>query len=356
MRETLTEPLYYTSKEDIPDSIIVNRKDYIVSENITHELIKKISMFDYKVVFIGYENIFSHAMNVLRKVSSSRKTIIVVGIHSIKNALLNSKSCVLLLKENTIILDGKEYSFQKFSLELDADEEIEYNVDTEYICYKPDYHYSNELAEIVREGFNHSQINVKGFSDTIVSKDRKVWNYGIGFPSEIYGKICLNLKEYYQLLLEYLNVLKNLTKYYYKNECCDEIVSLLKQHFSYSTLFSFNLSTISVALHEELDEETVEGCYAIFAIISPISDKQNMTGVAIKKAERLLSCLSCNEKSAFTDIYPEFNGVEITDTVILFFVMNLFSDIRRCIIGMLMENNTWFASICTHKRRKNTVY
>lgn len=357
MRTKLNDVLYYTAFVDIPQTIVLKDSEFIITESITSDFVKNISIFDYKVAFIGNENIFSHAMNVVRKVVSKKRTIIIVGISNIIYQLEKAESCSLVLAENKIILDGDEYIFQKFCTNIDADEDIEYNVHSGYICYKPDYHYSNELSIIIREGFNHSKVTVNDFSVSCISIDNKVWNLGIGFPSEIYDRICSDLKNYFKMLLEYLDILENITKYYQTNEKSDGLVELLEKHFAYTTLFSFDLSKASAELHKELlDEKVVDKYYRGFSLVSPISNKEKFMFRAMEQVRELLMHLIRNDRDAFSVIYPEFKGIKVTDAAILFFIMHLFSDIRRCVIGTLIENNKWFASICTHKRRKEEVY
>lgn len=359
MKRIIKDVLYYNynSNKEISDQIILKKTDVIVTESITSDFLKKIAANNYKVIFIGNENIFSHSMNVLRKVIGKKDTVIVVGVICILDEIRNSTKINLFLKDNKIVLDGNEYLFQRFNFAVDTDEEIEYNIVSRKICYKPDYYYNLELAEIIREGFDDSKIKTKQYSHTIISNDIRIWNYGIGFPRDIFQKIQTDLSSYYKLLLEYLDVLHNITMFYHCNYKNEKLVCLLIKHFSYSTLFSFDLTRVSAKLFEELKEEkNFEQYYKCFSFISPIADKKALTEKEIKRAKKCLLFLLCGQNEKFLELYPEFEGLAITDTVILFFVMHLFSDIRRCVIGMLIENNDWFASICTHKKRKSEVY
>lgn len=357
MKRIIKDVLYYNSNKEISDKIYLKKADFIVAESITGDLLKKISVNNYKVVFIGSENVFSHSMNVLRKVIATKDLVIIVGVNCILDKIRNSIESTLYLKDNKIVLDSDEYIFQRFDFTIDTDEEIEYNIFSQKLCYKPNYYYNMELAEIIRKGFDNSAIKMKKYSKTLISKDGRIWNYGIGFPREIFCKIQMDLGNYYKLLLEYLDVLQNLTVFFHINHKDERLVQLLIQHFSYSTLFSFDLTRISAALYEEVKTENkFEQYYERFSFISPIADKNILTAKEIKRAKKCLSFLVCGQTKKFVQLYPEFEGLVITDTVILFFMMHLFSDIRRCVIGMLIENNDWFASICTHKKRKNEVY
>lgn len=357
MKTIVKSVLYYRCGKNDFERIALRRSEYIVSEHITYDVIRALNANEYKVIFIGKENIFSHSMNVLRKAVNDTNVIIVIGVNSIINILQNTKECVLELRKNKIILDNNEYLFQNFNFGLDADEEIEYNVVSECICYKPDYYYNNELAQIIKEGFDQSKVKVNEVSNTFISEDMRIWNKGIGFPSDIYSKIMCDMKYYYVLLLEYANVLQKIMKFYNNRRKDENLFALLVEHFSYSTLFSFDLSIASYMLYKDIEGEQIfEKCYQAFSLITPIVDKEKLTVKEINRVKRCLNYLINGEENKFLEIYPEFGSIKLTKKVVLFFMMHLFSDIRRCIISMLIKNNDWFSSICTHKSRKEEVY
>ena len=254
-------------------------------------------------------------------------------------------------------MDDIEYIFSKFDFGTDTDEEIEYNIVSKYICYKPDYYYNKILAEIIRKGFEQSKVQTQGHLSSVISEKRRIWNYGIGFPREIYLKLISNQKYFYTSLLEYIDILQNIRKFCCTKKKNEELVDLLVRHFSYSTIFSFCLTNASLSLYHELkDNQLFEKCYEAFTLITPITDKKNLTDKELNRMKKCLHYLLLNRKDKFITVYPEFEGIQITTEVIVFFIMHLFSDVRRCVIGELVEENSWFASICTHKKRKNEVY
>lgn len=244
-----------------------------------------------------------------------------------------------------------------FDFGSDTDEEIEYNIISKYICYKPDYYYSQELAEIVREGFENSRVKMEKYPSSVISEKRRIWSYGIGFPKEIYSILISDRKFLYISLLEYTDILQDILGFCNIKQKDRKLVDLLISHFSYSTIFSFCLTNASLSLYQESKESRLfEKCYEVFTLISPITDKENLTLKELQRVKRCLQYLVYDKEEKFITVYPEFEGIEITTKVIIFFIMHLFSDIRRCVIGKLIEENDWFESICTHKKRKNEVY
>lgn len=357
MRQIIKEALYYRCNSKQLSTIILSRQEYIVSESISGDLIKTIKKNDYKVVFIGTQNIFSHSMNVLRKAVHGKNIIIVIGVESILSRLEKSKNCILELKHNKIVVDNTECVFANFDFGSDTDEEIEYNSFTKYICYKPDYYYSKELVEIIRKGFEQSKVRIQEPLVSITSEERRIWNYGIGFPKEIYLKLIADPKYLYTCLLEYVDILWDILGFCNTKHRSDELEELLIKHFSYSTIFSFCLTNASLELYQDSGEKQLfEKCYQAFILISPITDKENLTLKELKRVKNCLYYLLNDKGEEFVSVYPEFEGIEITTKIIVFFVMHLFSDIRRCVIEKLTEENDWFASICTHKKRNNEVY
>lgn len=357
MRTIIKDALYYRCDCKELRSVKLNKTEYTFSESVSNDLIKTLQTNDFKAVFIGRLNIFSHSMNVLRKAVDGKDIIIIIGVSKILNKLKVSKECTLDLKKNKIIIEDTEYIFLNFDYGSDTDEEIEYNIVSKYICYKPDYYYSKELAEIIRKGFEQSKVKTQEHLISVISEKNRIWNYGIGFPKEIYLNLTSNQKYFYMSLLEYIDILQDIMGFCSTKQKDEKLVELLIKHFSYSTIFSFCLTNASLSLYHELkDNQLFEKCYQVFTLISPITDKENLTVKEIQRMRICLQYLLSDKEDKFIITYPEFEGIQITTKVIIFFVMHLFSDIRRCVIGKLVEGNNWFASLCTHKKRNNEVY
>lgn len=340
-----------TSKIDVP---IGSR---YIFESVTPQLIQRVKEIDVGYVFIGNENIYSHNMNVLRRAILGKCINIIIGVQPILDALTDCTRCVLQLGKHTIVLDDAEYVFQPFEISKDSDEIIEYNTKQQTICYKPQYCYSRELAEIVRKGFDLSKFVVQGYSRTVIDEKRRIWNEGIGFPHQVYYYAIEHSAEYYRTLSEYVDVLASLMEFSKTDAYSQELENTLVQHFSYSTLFSFTLSKISNDLACKIsDASLLEKCYTAFSITSPINNKYTQTKPVLNELKPFLEELADGNIDAIPVFFPEFSELPVSQTLAMFITMHMFSDVRRCVISMLIENNSWFKSVCTHKRKETQVF
>lgn len=355
----LQNVLYYSVSSAINPALEVNvpLEDRHVFECITPQLIECVKTIDAGFIFIGEENIYSHNMNVLRRIILGKNINIIIGVMPIFESLSGCTQCYVKLKDNTIVLDGIEYVFQPFEISKDSDEIIEYNTKQKTICYKPQYCYSSELAEIVRKGFDLSKVTVRRYSRTKLDEKRRIWNEGIGFPGQIYSYAIEHTAEYYCTLSEYVDVLVRLMEFSKTNAYSKELEDVLIQHFSYSTIFSFTLAKVSNDLACRIsDASLLEKCYTAFSISSPINSKYTQTVPVLDKLKPFLKELADGNIDVIPVFFPEFSEIPVSQTLAMFLTMHIFSDVRRCVISMLIENNSWFKSICTHKRKETRVF
>lgn len=355
----LQNVLYYSVSDTIDPALEINvpLETRHVFPCITPQLIECVNQIDSGFIFIGEENIYSHNMNVLRKLIRGKNISVIIGVTPVFELLSVCSKCHVNLKNNTIVLDDGEYIFQPFEISKDSDEIIEYNTKQKTICYKPQYCYSSELAEIVRKGFDFSQVTVQGYSQTKLDEKRRIWNEGIGFPGQIYSYAIEHTAEYYSTLSEYVDVLVRLMEFSKTNIYSKELEDVLIQHFSYSTLFSFTLAKVSNDLACRIsDASLLEKCYTAFSISSPINSKYTQTVPVLNKLKPFLRKIADGKVEAISEFFPEFSGIPISETLAMFLTMHVFSDVRRCVISILIENNSWFKSICTHKRKETKVF
>ena len=54
------------------------------------------------------------------------------------------------------------------------------------------------------------------------------------------------------------------------------------------------------------------------------------------------------DKENYSIVYQDSN-IPLHEMALMYFVTNMISDIRRCVINSVIENNPWFGSICKHR-------
>jgi len=347
--------LFFLNASNIND-ISLSEGNWIYSESISIDFIEKIKSKKYKVAFVKEENIFSHGMNVLRKIISNNDIIIVVGIKEIAVSLQNAKKCNLNIKDDIISIDDIEYQFRHFDYFRDTSEVIEYNIDTNEICYKPDYYYNSELASIIVDGYNMTNMLLPYSYSARKDSDGRIWNKGYVFPYQLFEYFLKHKKEYYANMLNYIGVLKKIYSLGCIQEVSNELIESLKMHYSYSTMFSFIIPNISEQLIKMVGIEGLEEIYKFFVLNSPIHSKYELTIISIEKMEKFLKNIldGITNSENYLKVY-EAHDIPCQDLAIMYFVTNMFSDIRRCIINMTIENNSWFESVCQH-RKKIKIY
>ncbi len=74
---------------------MLEKNEWIYVENFTLELFEDLKINKYKVVFVKQQNIFSHGMNVLRKVLFDTNTIAIIGAEKAFDVLEDADNCKL---------------------------------------------------------------------------------------------------------------------------------------------------------------------------------------------------------------------------------------------------------------------
>ncbi len=325
--------------------------EWTIEEEISMPLIAGIKDKKYSLIFLKFINVFSHSMNVLRKLVRDNDVVVVVGIDKIKRSLEKAIQCEIIVDSRMIILDKKiKYVFDQFDYEKETSEEIAYCFRTNSISYKPNFRYSPELAEIIIQGFNSAD----GFfsNDNYFWQDYqgRIWGKGYIFPSKIAHYYIQNELIYYQKLAAYISVLSNLFNDKFIGKYTADIEKNLVSHFRYSLIFSFSLSTYSESVAKAKGINRVEDVYNIFIQLTPINDKKHLLPDALSKMKLFLNNI-LNGKDVCDNFFQVYNQEDtyLSNLELLFFVTSMVSDIRRCVIDTLIENNNWFAHICSHR-------
>ena len=347
--------IFFLNAKDASD-VLLNRGEWILSHNLTSAFLEELRLNKYKVAFVKKENIFSHGMNVLRKVLFGINTIAVVGSEGIFNVLQDADECRLSIDSDMVTVGEKSYKFREFSFLRDTSEIIEYNTDTEEICYKPDYYYSDELSPIIVKGYNMSQSMLPASHSSRCDDDGRIWNKGFAFPFQFFDYFSANRERYFANLLKYIGVLGKIYSLRYLETSSHELRRALTEHYSYSIIFSLITPNICEVLKSELGDTGIEKTYNLFVVNSPIHNKENLTEVSLEKMKKFLENIlngAANNENYF-NLYHAY-GMPSNDIALMYFVTNMFSDIRRCVINVIIENNSWFGSIC-HHREKAKIY
>lgn len=336
--------------------IILNKGDWISADVLTPEFLEDVKSDKYKVAFVKQENIFSHGMNVLRKVLFGTNTIAVIGIEDIFEALRNEDECTVSITDDLITIGDRAYKFRNFSFLRDTSEIIEYNIDTEEICYKPDYYYNSELSPIIVKGYNKTSTMLPSLHISRCDNEGRIWNKGFIFPYQFFDYFSVHADEYYNNLLKYIKVLEKIFSLRHLTKSFDELKYALADHYSYSIIFSFITPNISEALKDALGNDGVERIYNLFVMNSPIHSKENLTDSSLGKMKFFLINIlkGIKNKENYSNIYHAYD-MPSHDIALMYFVTNMFSDIRRCVINVIIESNPWFGSICRH-RKKVKIY
>lgn len=329
---------------------MLEKNEWIYVENFTLELFEDLKINKYKVVFVKQQNIFSHGMNVLRKVLFDTNTIAIIGAEKVFDELENADNCKLNIHNNSISVGDVEYRFRDFSFLRDTSEIIEYNIDTEEICYKPDYYYSIDLSPIIVKGYNMTEKMLPSRHLSRCDNEGRIWDKGFIFPHQFFEYFSSYTEKYYNSLLDYIGVLKEIYSLRYLKESSNKFIYLLEVHYSYSIIFSFITPNISEKLKEILGNDGVEKVYNFFVVNSPIHDKKNLTIISLEKMEIFLTNIlkGIEDKENYSIVYQDSN-IPLHEMALMYFVTNMISDIRRCVINSVIENNPWFGSICKHR-------
>lgn len=343
--------LFYINEKNISE-IMLEKNEWIHVENFTPELFEDLKINKYKVVFIKQQNIFSHGMNVLRKVLFDTNTMAVIGAEKVFDVLEKMDKCKLNIQDNLISIGDIEYKFRDFSFLRDTSEIIEYNMDTEEICYKPDYYYNIDLSSIIVKGYNMTEKMLPSWHMSRCDNEGRIWDKGFIFPHQFFEYFSFYTEKYYNILLEYIEVLKGIFSLRHLKKSSNELIYLLEAHYSYSIIFSFITPNISEKLKEILGNEGVEKVYNLFVMNSPIHSKEDLTDMSLEKMETFLTNIlkGIQNKENYSIVYHAYD-VPVSNMALMYFVTNMFSDIRRCVINIIIECNPWFGSICQHRKR-----
>ncbi len=330
--------------------------EWICTESLTQSFLQDIKNHEYKVVFISQENIFSHSMNVFRKILFQKDTIAVIGIKEIIFSLQNASSCKIDIKNDSIFIGEIEYKFKKFNYLRDTSETIEYNLDTKEICYKPDYYYNHELASIIVKGYNMTHLMLPSYHISRYDKQGRIWDKGFIFPSHFFEYYINYPRKYYSSLLEYVKVLESILFFSTSKDNSETLIDLLAIHYSYSIIFSFITPNIAEKIKNMYGDDILQKTYNAFVSVSPIHNKYQMVDKAMDQMEYYLKCILA--KNTYSDNESKIYHISdnsLDSLEVMYFVTNMFSDIRRCVINITIERNPWFEKICRH-RKKVKIY
>lgn len=336
--------------------IVLSKGEWISTDTLTPEFLLDVKSDKYKMAFVKQENIFSHGMNVLRKVLFSTRTIAVVGVEKIFAALQCADECKVSIADDIITIGDTAYKFRTFSFLRDTSETMEHNINTEEICYKPDYFYSSELSPIIVKGYNLTSTMLPSLHTSRCDDEGRIWDKGFVFPYQLFNHFSTHTEEYYNNLLKYITTLERLYSLRHLTKSSDDLKTALVDHYSYSIIFSFITPNISEALRDVLGNSGLEKVYNFFVMNSPIHSKEKLTDISLAKMKIFLNNILNgikNEENYF-DVYHA-HDIPSHDIALMYFVTNMFSDIRRCVINMIIESNPWFSSICLH-RKKAKIY
>lgn len=347
----INDSMFFLNTKNISE-IVLNKGDWITTDALTPEFLLDVKSGKYKMAFVKQENIFSHGMNVLRKTLFGTQTISVIGVKKILSVLQCADECIVSIANNIITVGDISYKFRDFSFGRDTSEVIEYNINTEEICYKPDYYYSSELSTIIVKGYNMTSAMLPSLHTSRCDDEGRIWNKGFVFPYQFYNHFSIHTKEYYNNLLSYIKTLERLYSLRHLTRCSDELKCILTEHYSYSIIFSFLMPNISEALKDVLGNNGLEKVYNLFVLNSPIHSKENLTDISLGKMKIFLVNIlkGLNNKENYLDVY-HIDDMPLHDSALMYFVTNMFSDIRRCVINLIIENNPWFSSVCRHRKR-----
>lgn len=337
--------------------ISFHKEDWIIAESVSPSLIRQICNNEVRLVFLNDTNIFSHEMNVIRKIIHGNKnTRIINGASPIFSIIQEANECTVKLKENRIIIQDTVFTFSGFNYYKESSELLEYDIDNNCICFKPDYYYHKELAELVSAGFSKAgselfkPLSFSAYADN----DNRIWCTGGCFSHTLMSSFDRDYMQYFRALLQYNSVLKSLYCLSQGKQINSELKELLVDHYKFSLLFSFSVPYFTRLLEDNDGSERVETVYSVFVQNSPLNNKELLTESAIEKMNSFLSQIidkSSDYKEIMNNVY-DMDYIESFSTEdILFFVVNMMSDLRRCVINILINKNEWFASICGHRKR-----
>lgn len=337
--------------------ISFQKGEWIIAESVSPSLIRQICNNEVSLVFLNNTNIFSHEMNVIRKIiHSNRNTRIISGASSIFSILQEAKECVIKLKENSIIIQDTIFIFNEFDYYKDSSELLEYDIDNDCICFKPDYYYHKELADLVSAGFSKagSELFKSVTFSAYADNDNRIWCSGGYFPHALMSSFERDYMQYFQELLQYTSVLKSIYCLSQGKQINGELKQLLVDHYKFSLLFSFSVPYFTKMLDVKYGSERVETIYSIFVQNTPLQNKEFLTDSAIEKMNSFLLqiiALPNDFKEIMNNVYDVDYVESYSVEDILFFTANMMSDLRRCVINILISKNGWFASICGHRKK-----
>ena len=329
-----------------------SKSEWVINENISAELVRSIIKNKYKVVFLKESNIFSHEMNVLRKAIKINNTKLVIGAQALYPLLSESEFVTIDVKFQKIIIDGKVYQFKKYNYFAESSELLEFDINDCSVCYKPDYYYCEELASIVSAGFTKAGVELvenKHFYSEY-KQDGRVWCIEGLFPSELTENLIQNPTVYFENIDLYVTILEKIYGFAMQTNDSQNLRELLINHYKYSLLFSFSIPYLAKLVIEKEGVTKMEEIYSIFVKNSPIADKEQMIfGVFYNRSKGMNDIM----KTGFLDEHIIENDFSTYD--LLLFVANMISDMRRCVINLLIEHDKWFESICGH-RKKSRIF
>ena len=351
----MTSSLFFINVKT-ESKICLSFGEWICTESLTQNFLQDIKNNEYRVAFISQENIFSHSMNVFRKTLFQKDTIAVIGIKEILYTLQNACSCIIDIINDSIFIGETEFKFKRFNYLRDTSESIEYNLDTKEICYKPDYYYNNELASIIVKGYNMTHSMLPSYHISRSDKQGRIWDKGFIFPSHFFEYYINNPQKYYSSLIKYIKVLKSILSFSTSKNNSEALIDLLAIHYSYSIIFSFITPNIAEKIKNMYGEDFLQKIYNEFVSESPIHNKYQMVDKAIEKMEYYLKCiLDKKTNSKYKSQIYHISDNSLDSLEVMYFVTNMFSDIRRCVINITIERNPWFEKICRH-RKKVKIY
>lgn len=349
----LNRSIYYLNIQE-KAALTFDRSTWVLAQEITPGLLSRLRDSSLRAIFIQRGNIFSHAVNVLRRALLGTDIAVVIGLGDILHELSVANAVTVDMCNNTITLSDRQYHFNQFDYLKDTSEVLELDLSSSELCYKPDYYYHPELADIIVRGYQDSNLVFPQRLDPRACGDGRIWCREYMLPHQITEYFSQNLPSYYTRLSEYAAILRRLLCYEEDNTEKVEIKSTLSLHFAYSLIFSFNTANISELIVTRHGADYLETIYAFFIKHSPIYNKSTQTEIALNKIGLLMAKLSDGEpySESLRAVYGD-HAIVWTELATMFFVNNMFSDVRRCVINSFIERNRWFASICGHRKKQN---
>lgn len=343
------------------DTLCIDMKygEWITTDKVDFELEKKLTEGKYHCVFLKEQNVFAHYMNRFRNLLKVTNTIAIMGVDNLIEELDSAQTCRLDILHDKIWMDGVEVQFDSMNLYSNVSEIMEYNLDTEEICYKPDYYYDVRLAEIIVQGYNKVSNFIQKPHVAVFRNDRRIWSSGFVFPSDFFKLFSFNQDRYYELMGQYCEILISLLSSCETTLKPDNVIEYLIPHYTYSIIFSLIAPNIVTKMVEcdIMTAITAVSDNTPFQEKVHTEDRREILSVSLENLSSYLISLrkGLDSDKSYNEIYKMGNFSD-NPWVAMLFVTNLLQDIRRGVVNEVRRRYSWFDEICGHRKKKDDFF